>query len=220
MQTNFFSLISQLDISGILKLVIGKADNGQLIVSILMENNKGSDKETPCLPPLSLRATASELDNGFFDTVSEPLIQTTSFLRSKQQYLKSLESAKSKTQPSQKENANPALSPKEKKYNDLMEQSGKLEAEGKFKEAWTKLPDPLEYPEQAETIRSKRQALSEKFAPDLFAAFDQQNEQKPNEVKNTDPEIDEADLPEEEEDDLEYNEYSGLESDEYPVMES
>lgn len=45
-----------------------------------------------------------------------------------------------------------------------------LEKEGKFKEAWMKIPQPSEFPEKAEEIRSRRAALSAKFSPDLFGA--------------------------------------------------
>ena len=45
-----------------------------------------------------------------------------------------------------------------------------LEKEGKHRDAWMKVPDPSEYPEQAEAIRKRKSSLSSKFAPDLFAA--------------------------------------------------
>jgi hypothetical protein len=32
------------------------------------------------------------------------------------------------------------------------------------------VPDPSEYPEQAEAIRKRKSSLSEKFAPDLFGS--------------------------------------------------
>ncbi|MCH5689544.1 hypothetical protein LWM68_38130 [Niabella sp. W65] len=45
-----------------------------------------------------------------------------------------------------------------------------LEKEGKHRDAWMKVPDPSEYPEQAEAIRKRKSSLSSKFAPDLFGA--------------------------------------------------
>ncbi|WP_343559581.1 hypothetical protein [Sphingobacterium sp.] len=213
MHTNFFSQINQLDISGTLKLVVAKKENGQLIVSILMDNEQCSNKERKTIPPLNLAALPEELDRLFFDTITEPVNQTASFFTSREQYMKNLSSAMSKADNSRKQKANATVTPKEKKYNDLMEQSQKLEAEGKFKEAWTKLPDPLEYPDHAELIRTKRQALSEKFAPDLFASFDEPADPYP--VKTTDPEAEETEPVDDESDDLEYNEYSGLETDDY-----
>ena len=99
-----------------------------------------------------------------------------------------------------------------------MEQSTKLEAAGKYKEAWTKLPDPMEYPEQAELIRTKRQALSDLFTPDLFASFSQT--ETPAKATTPEPLSEEITKVEEEaEEDLEYNEYSGLEDEEEPQLE-
>lgn len=217
MQTNFFSLINQLDISGIVKLVIAKSDNGQLVVSILMDNVKCSPKDRKCLPPLNLTASALDLDEGFFETISQPMNQTATLLRSKEQYMKSLEAAKAKGNSPAKDKVAPVLNPKEKKYNELMALSRKLETERKFKEAWTKLPDPIEFPDQAELIRNKRQELSEKFAPDLFAPLD--NAPKTFPVKDTNP-VEEEPQEEEGIDDLEYNEYSGLETEDNSEFES
>ncbi|MGJ1435694.1 hypothetical protein [Sphingobacterium siyangense] len=218
MQTNFFSQINQLDISGTLKLVVAKKENGQLIVSILMDNVQCTNKERKTIPPLNLSALPEDLDRLFFDTISEPVNQTAAFFTSRQQYMKSLTTAKSKSENDGKQKGISALTPKEKKYKDLMEQSQKLEAEGKFKEAWTKLPDPLEYPDQAELIRNKRQALSEKFAPDLFASFDDSTAPYP--VKDTEPEPEETEIVDNENDDLEYNEYAGLETEDQPEFDN
>lgn len=218
MQTNFFSQINQLDISGTLKLVVAKKENGQLIVSILMDNEQCNNKERKTIPPLNLSALPEDLDRLFFDTISEPINQTAAFFTSREQYMKNLSSAMSKADNSRKQKANDTVTPKEKKYNDLMEQSQNLEAEGKFKEAWTKLPDPLEYPDHAELIRTKRQALSEKFAPDLFASFDQSIAPYP--VKDTEPEPEETEIVNYENDDLEYNEYAGLETEDQPEFDN
>jgi hypothetical protein len=59
---------------------------------------------------------------------------------------------------------------KEKKYREAMQKVDELEKEGKHRDAWMKVPDPSEYPEQAEAIRKRKSSLSSKFAPDLFGA--------------------------------------------------
>jgi len=215
MQTNFFSLISQLEIAGTVKLVIAKTESGELVVSVLMDNHKCSPKDRKSVPPLNLRATALELDEGFFETISVPMNQTTTLLRSREQYMKSLEATKTKVNSPTKDKV--VQNPKEKKYNDLMAQSRKLEADGKFKDAWTKLPDPIEYPDQAELIRNKRRELSEKFAPDLFAPLEQEKKVYP--VRITDP-VEEEPEEKGESEDLEYNEYSGLETEDFPEFEN
>lgn len=222
MQTNFFSLINKLELSGILKLVIAKSQDGQMVISLLLDNGQCADKAKMLIPPMKLAADAEELDKCFFEMITNPLQKTSSLLESMQQYMKGLEAAKAKsTAHKDKESkVDKTLSAKQKKYNDLMEQSAKLEAAGKFKEAWTKLPDPMEYPEQAELIRTKRQSLSDLFSPDLFASFSETTTSTP--VTHAQPPIEHESKAEQEEvleDDLEYNEYSGLEGEEEPQFE-
>ncbi|WP_372339320.1 hypothetical protein [Flavobacterium sp. MFBS3-15] len=60
--------------------------------------------------------------------------------------------------------------PKEKKYLEAIAQVDALEAEGKFKDAWSKVPQPSDYPDRADTLRARRASLSKQFAPDLFVA--------------------------------------------------
>lgn len=49
-----------------------------------------------------------------------------------------------------------------------------LEKEGKFREAWIKVPDISEYPEKADEIRKRKTSLSDKFAtPSLFGAMEE-----------------------------------------------
>ena len=59
---------------------------------------------------------------------------------------------------------------REKKYKEAMQKVDELEKEGKYRDAWIKVPDPSEYPEQAEAIRKRKSSLSAKFAPDLFGS--------------------------------------------------
>ncbi|MCH5685560.1 hypothetical protein LWM68_15655 [Niabella sp. W65] len=50
-----------------------------------------------------------------------------------------------------------------------MAKADELEKEGKFRDAWVKVPEPTDYPEHAETLRKRRKELSDKFsAPSLF----------------------------------------------------
>lgn len=209
MQTNFFSLIQQMELSGTLKIVIAKAEDGAMVVSVLLNNEQCTDKAQRQIKPFNLTADPKELDNQFFQSITEPMQQTSSLLTNMKNYMDGLEDAKAKSsmEKDKQVKETKVLNAKEKKYKDLLDQSKKLEVIGKFREAWTKLPDPMEYPEQAEEIRNRRQALSEKFSPDLFAAVSEPAAPFP--VKVTEPEAELAEEPE----DLEYNEYSGLETD-------
>jgi hypothetical protein len=64
---------------------------------------------------------------------------------------------------------------KDKKFKDAMAKADELEKEGKFREAWMKVPDVTEFPEKAEEIRKRKTSLSDKFAtPSLFGAREEQ----------------------------------------------
>jgi hypothetical protein len=66
------------------------------------------------------------------------------------------------------------LEGKDKKYNDAMAKVDELEKEGKFREAWMKVPDMGEFPHKADEIRKRRTTLSDKFsAPSLFGAIEE-----------------------------------------------
>ena len=78
METHFFNQIAQLAIQGKLHLVIIQEANSQLVVSVLLENEQCSDPAKHLLPPLVLRGTAEELDAGFFQSITQPLEETSS----------------------------------------------------------------------------------------------------------------------------------------------
>jgi len=59
---------------------------------------------------------------------------------------------------------------KDKKFSDAMAKADELEKEGKFREAWIKVPEIHEFPFKAEEIRKRKAELSAKFAPDLFGS--------------------------------------------------
>ena len=62
---------------------------------------------------------------------------------------------------------------KDKKFKQAMDKVDELEKEGKFREAWIKVPDIAEYPEKADELRKRKTALSDKFAtPSLFGAME------------------------------------------------
>ena len=56
------------------------------------------------------------------------------------------------------------------KYKGIMAEVDQLEAAGKYKDAWVKVPQASEFPDIAEEIRNRRASLSAQFSPDLFGA--------------------------------------------------
>lgn len=64
---------------------------------------------------------------------------------------------------------------KDKKFTDAMAKADQLEKEGKFREAWMKVPEITEFPEKADELRRRKKQLSDKFsAPSLFAGVEEE----------------------------------------------
>lgn len=173
--TNFFSQIAAIDFTGNLNLTL-KKEGDSLTVAVLLHNDACGDSAKKHIPPLLLKGTAKELGEGFFPAIAEPIAQTSALLLNMEQFLKGQEAAKKQSAMEKKKTEKPdrtkaeATDPKEKKYRAAMAQVDALEAEGKFREAWVKVPQPTEYPDKAEALRSRRASLSAKFSPDLFGA--------------------------------------------------
>ena len=190
--TNFFAHIAAIPFEGCLNITV-KKDGEQLTTSILLQNDGCGDAAKNHIPPLILRGSAKELCEGFFDAVSAPVAETSKLLVNMEQYLKGQEAAKKnaamekkKTEkadkPAKTENPTTPEEKQEMKYRGIMEEVDKLEAAGKFKDAWLKVPPVSEFPEKAEELRNRRASLSAKFSPDLFGAV-----QPATDVTNVEP---------------------------------
>lgn len=183
--TNFFSQIAALDFQGSLLLTL-KKDGEQLTVSLLLCNEACADSAKQHIPPLLLKGTAAELGEGFFPSITEPVQSTSQLLVNLEQFRQGQEHAKKQAAKENRKNEKetqpqPGANPKEQQYAKVMAQADALEAEGKFREAWCKVPQPSEFPDHAEAIRKRRASLSAQFSPDLFGAGQPaQNEVEPN----------------------------------------
>ena len=170
--TNFFSSIAALNITGDLQVTIRKGAESNWIVSVMLNNEQCGDDARKLIPPLNLRGSAEELDNGFFERITTPIQTASGLMVDMEGFMKQLEEVK-KQSAMEKEKADrerKEKEAKEKKYREAMQKVDELEKEGKHRDAWMKVPDPSEYPEQAEAIRKRKSSLSSKFAPDLFGA--------------------------------------------------
>lgn len=184
--TNFFSQVAALEFEGCLNLTL-KKEGALLTVSVLLQNEGCGDAAKKHIPPLILRGDAKELGEGFFPAIAEPVQQTSQLLLNMEQFLKGQEEAKKQSAMEKKkaektEKADKAVpqDPKEKKYLEAMAQADALEAEGKFREAWSKVPQPSDYPDRADALRARRASLSKQFAPDLFVAAAPETPVEPN----------------------------------------
>ena len=197
MNTNFFNQIQQLDFTGVLQLNISKGIESNLIVTVLLNNEQCGDSAKKLIPPLTFNATPQEFDEGFFEQITTPIQKVSGLMVDMEKFQKQLDEAKAQSaiEKAKTEKEKKEKEVKDKKFKDAMAKADELEKEGKFREAWIKVPDITEFPEKADEIRKRKTALSDKFAtPSLFGAID---ETKPKllqaEAVADDYPIDEAD---------------------------
>ena len=162
MQTNFFRQLAKMNLTGDLQLTLRPTEENSFVLSVLLRNEQCGDEAGKLIPPLNLRGTAEELDNGFFESITAPLQTVSGLMVDMESFLKQLEEAK-KQSAMEKEKAE-----KEKKEKEAKEK--------KYKEAWSALPKPSEFPDFAEAIRKKQNEYERHFAPSLFTDAIQENE--------------------------------------------
>ncbi|QRQ62943.1 PRTRC system protein E [Sphingobacterium multivorum] len=196
MNTNFFNQIQQLDFTGVLQLNISKGIESNLIVTVLLNNEQCGDSAKNGIPPLTFNATPQEFDEGFFEQITTPIQKVSGLMVDMEKFLKQLEEVK-KHSAIEKEKADrqkKEQEAKDKKFKDAMAKADELEKEGKFREAWMKVPDITEFPEKADEIRKRKTSLSDKFVtPSLFGAMEEATPEPPEEAVTGDYPIDEAD---------------------------
>lgn len=167
---NFFQSIIALQVAGDWKITIAKEGTDRLIVSVLFYNEAIADDARKIIPPILLKGTAEELDGGFFSAIEQPVKETAALFLNMEQFLRQKEEAKKQSQmeKDKAEKIEKEHKEKQKRYEEALKKAAELEAEGKYRDAWMKVPDPADFPEQAETLRQRKSELAQQFAPDLF----------------------------------------------------
>ncbi|MET7038442.1 PRTRC system protein E [Elizabethkingia miricola] len=197
MNTNFFNQIQQLDFTGNLQLTITKGAERNLIVSVLLHNEQCGDSAKNLIPPLTFNATPQEFDEGFFEQITTPIQKVSGLMVDMEKFLKQLDEAKAQSaiEKAKAEKEKKEQEAKDKKFKQAMDKVDELDKEGKFREAWMKVPDIAEYPEKADELRKRKTSLSDKFAtPSLFGAMEEAKPEPQKEEEVTaDYPIDEAD---------------------------
>ena len=170
MQTNFFRQLANMNLTGDLQITFRATTENSFVLSVLLNNEQCGDEARKLIPPLNLRGTAEELDNGFFETISIPLQTASGLMVDMESFMKQLEEAKKKSEMEKEksEKEKKEKEAKEKKYNEALQKAEEFEKEGKYKEAWSALPKVSEFPDFAETIRKKQDEYERHFAPSLF----------------------------------------------------
>ena len=170
MNTNFFQNIVAMQVAGDWTINIARDTEDKLVVSVLFYNNSIGDEARKKVPPMIFNATPQELDEGFFDAITQPVRDTAQMFNNMEQYLKEREQARINSQMEKDKAAKEEKEKTErkKKYEEAMKKADELEAEGKHRDAYMKVPDPALYPEYEVAIKERRSALAKQFAPDLF----------------------------------------------------
>ena len=177
MNTNFFNQIAQMGITGDLQLTISKGIENNLIVSIILQNEQCGDNAKQLIPPLNLRGTAEELDEGFFQQITTPLQTASGLMVNMEAFMKQLEEVKKQSamEKEKGEKEKKEQEAKDKKFKEGMAKADELEKEGKFREAWMKVPEMTEFPEKADEIRKRKSELSDQFSSTGLFATEQPN---------------------------------------------
>ena len=137
MQTNFFRQLAKMNLVGDLQLILRPTEENSFVLSVLLRNEQCGDEAGKLIPPLNLRGTAEELDNGFFESITMPLQTASELMVDMENFMKQLEEAK-KQSAMEKEKADKEKKEKEakeKKYKDAFAKAEALEKEAKYKEA-------------------------------------------------------------------------------------
>ena len=97
MQTNFFRQLANLNLTGDLQITLRPTTDNSFVLSVLLNNEQCGDEARKIIPPLHLRGTAEELDNGFFETISIPLQTASGLMVDMESFMKQLEESKKKS---------------------------------------------------------------------------------------------------------------------------
>lgn len=185
MKTNFFQNIADLNVPGNWKIAIHTDDKGQFTLSALFNTNNNGDNAYKVVPPMVLKGTAQELDEGFFDTIEQPVQETAGLFHNMEAYLKGLEEAKKQSQMEQAKKAQElknkqqakaktdgddieVAEPKEskeekrKRYEEAMKKIADLNDHCKYEEAIALLPSVEDYPEKQGELEKKLADLTRK----------------------------------------------------------
>lgn len=166
----FFQKIHQLNLQGDLKIVVQTVGE-KLLVSVLLTNEQCGDKAQQQIKPLLFNGLPTAIDEAFFKKITEPFQHTSQLLVSMEDHLKSValaaeQSALTKAAETKQKKD---VEDQKKAYDAVMVKVGELEEAGKYREACAKLPDPAQFPNQADAITQKRDELVRQFStPTLF----------------------------------------------------
>jgi PRTRC genetic system protein E len=188
MKTNFFNQIAVINQPGIWKLTVQNDDKGNFTVSLLFNTLNCGDNAVNAITPMVLKGTATELGEGFFDTITQPVIKTAGLMNNMEEYLKTIEKARlaskeeqdkknkekadkskgDKTKGDKSGNPKQPAPPDEEKENkrkayiDAIREVVELDSKTLYEEALAKLPVVADYPEKEGELTKRKADLEKK----------------------------------------------------------
>jgi len=171
MQTNFFETLKALNVNGDWIITIKSAAPDRMLVSVLFNNDKAGDAAAKLIPPMVLKGTAKEMDEGFFAAIEKPVKHTAALFTNMEAYTAAQEEAKkqSKIEKDKEDKNKKEKDSANKKFEAAMKKVTDLEEQEKYREAYGILPKVTDFPAFENEINSKKEELMEQFEqPSLF----------------------------------------------------
>jgi len=171
----FFQSIDAMQVQGNWIICIKQNEPDRMTVSVVFKNDNCGDNARKIVPPLIFSDKAvTEIDERFFAELNSVVPDTAKLFSSMEHFLKQREAAQkhSQMEAEKTEQEKKKQAGKHKKYEEALKKVKELENDGKFKEAWLKVPDPADFPEHSEELGKLKSSLTAKFAPEMFSNND------------------------------------------------
>lgn len=164
MTTNFFENILALSAAGDFTIHIKQQEDKQLIVSVLLVNEKVDDDAKNLIPSMNFQGTAAELGEGFFDALQKPVEKASALFTNMIDFDEALEKtrANAKMEKEKEDTEKKAKEERKKKYDSWMKRVNELEEKKRYGEAIGALPNCIDFPEQAAEIKTRTEELRKK----------------------------------------------------------
>jgi PRTRC genetic system protein E len=169
MQTNFFRQLANMNLTGDLQITLRPTTENSFVLSVLLNNEQCGDEARKLIPPLNLRGTAEELDNGFFESISTPLQTASGLMVDMESFMKQLEEAKKKSamEKEKQDKEKKEKEAKEKKYKEALQKAEELKKRANTKKRgqhFLKFPSFPTLPKQyAKTGRIRKTFCTKSF---------------------------------------------------------
>ena len=181
----FFQSMNQMMNSGVdITLVIRKAEDGRMMVSVLPKSNTLKDAAQNSIVPLTLNGSPEELDSGFLQVVSRPIQKASGLITNMAQFeaqadkAASSKGAKAKESKEEKE--------KREKYEKNLKKAQDFIAAKKHREAVDALTEARKYakPSDLETIDGQLEEQKKLAGQgDLFAMMEEPEQVQPQQTQ-------------------------------------